>query len=235
MKSFLFCTSYLPDDAADDPAIRWERWLDYYKARQSLFSVDRLFVIDDGSRPEQLTFSAEIVDADRPLPSTHPPGVVLFRFARHLGRSSVYCFPGWWRSFCYSLSIAEHYSCDKIIHIESDAFVISSQIAKYIGQLATGWTSFWCGRYHRPESAIQVICRDAFALLEPYRRSGLSFWDSTVSAERCLPFTLVNKDFVGDRYGEYLSQIPSTADYSAQTHLALRLPDDNPGQERRSA
>ena len=32
-----------------------------------------------------------------------------------------------------------------------------------------------------------------------------------------LPYTTVHKEFIGDRYGEWLSEIPEDADYSCQT------------------
>lgn len=111
-------------------------------------------------------------------------------------------YPGWWRSFFHSLVLAKQVGAKKIIHIESDAYVISERMLDYINALESGWTTFWCASYQMPETAIQVICEDQFDAMENFAAKGFSEFNGHL-AERILPFTCINRDFIGDRYGEF--------------------------------
>ncbi|MDG7001213.1 MAG: hypothetical protein JRN15_19120 [Nitrososphaerota archaeon] len=227
----MFCTSFF-DIGSEAYSSRWNRWLDYYMPRMRCLGADRIFIIDDGSSPGNINLNVSIVDADRALPANIPEGVVVFRFQEHLGRQSVFCFPGWWRSFTYCCQIAKAYSFCKIIHIESDAFVLTGRMASYISSLSDGWTALWCPRYKRPETAIQVICSDSLSILEKYYHAGIALWSKRVCAELVLPFSRVESHFIGDRYGEYTSIIPDGADFSAQTTLHMSLPRQLKAQAR---
>lgn len=72
----------------------------------------------------------------------------------------------------------------------------------YINSVESGWTVFWCSGYEMPETAIQVICEDQFDIMDNLAAKGSGEFDGHL-AERILPFTSINKDFVGDRYGEF--------------------------------
>jgi hypothetical protein len=224
MNCCLFCTSYF-DQSSQDGALRYRRWLEYYSQHRRWFGADRIALIDDGSPRARIDLPVAIVSADQLLPGRFPRKPALFRFEQHLGRSDVFRFPGWWRSFTFSVSIARRYGFDKLIHIESDAFVLSARMAGHMRSLDRGWTAFWCPRYNRPESAIQVICRDSFDELVSWHERGVEFWSSNVCAERTLPFTHVCADYIGDRYGEYRRDIPAGADFSAQTGAEMIIPD----------
>lgn len=200
------------------------RWIRYYSDRLDWVGADRMVLIDDGSSIADLDLPISVIDASKPLPSALPNGVLLFRFNSHLGRRSVFSFPGWWRSFTFSSQIAKAYSFSKIIHVESDAFVLSDRMAGYIASLHNGWTSFCCPRYERPESAIQVVCRDFIPTLEQYYSRGDTYLEQVICAEQELPFSNVDHSFIGDRYGEYLRKIPPNADFAAQVKCEMALP-----------
>lgn len=68
-----------------------------------------------------------VIDADAPPPRGPSTRHILFRFGSHLGRRSVFSFPGWWRSFTYSAQIALKYPFGKMIRIESGRFYIERQ------------------------------------------------------------------------------------------------------------
>lgn len=200
MTTLLFCTSYIKD--ADAWRTRYRRWLDFY--RDGPIAADRMIMIDDGSpwlpEPDVLpTVSAErdpgALDA---LGAKH----CILRFETNLGRQSMSAYPGWWRSFLHSLTVAKAMGADKIVHIESDAFTMSRPLADFINETRSGWHVLWAQRYAMPETAIQVICRDQFDAMEAFRDShpDLDFPDI---AERILPFTSVNRSFKGDRYSEF--------------------------------
>ena len=248
METLLFCTSYLsssPHCAAE----RWRKWIEYYSQRMELFGADRLVLIDDGSSLEDIQLPVTILSADRLLPSELPQGVVLFRFEQHLGRSSMYHFPGWWRSFSFASEVARIWRVGKLIHIESDAYVISRRLADYIRDCDQGWTTFYQAHYRsrfarvlfprdttqsrwaslrmkgsyviRPvplaESALQVICGDEIASLRQLWQRGVAYWGLPLLAEQELPFTHMERRFVGDRYGEFGYQhYPTDVDFISQ-------------------
>ena len=255
MDTILFCTSFIPSSrhpTAVDGIERWRKWIDYYSKRMELFGADRLIVIDDGSPIENLQLPVAVVSADGILPSDLPAGVVLFRFDEHLGRSSMYRFPGWWRSFSFAAELSRAYGFRKFIHIESDAYVISQRLVHYIRNCDQGWTSFvqahfrtrlarllyprdpqlgfWASARMKSayllnpaplaEPALQVICEDCFTLLERIWRLGPEYWRSELAAERDLPFSHLERRFIGDRYGEMgLSDYPTDVDFVSQSRV----------------
>ncbi|MBL8227776.1 MAG: hypothetical protein JNL98_04845 [Bryobacterales bacterium] len=215
MRTLIYCTSFFQDTPGS--AERWRRWIAYYRPRLAEFGADGLLLIDDGSPLENIPGELPLVHAGRFLPRQMPSGSPLFRFDSHLGRNHVFRFPGWWRSFSFAAVIARKYGYRKLIHIESDAFVLSNRMSAFLRDTALGWTAFWCPRYNRPESAIQVICADQFEALEGYYHRGPDFWQSWICAETALPFTSVDRTFHGDRFGEFLPAIPQSADFVCQT------------------
>ena len=199
------------------------KWKEYYKERLCWFGADKLVVIDDGTPSEFVAGMFELIPADGSLPKQLPDGVVMFRFSDNLGRCTKKCFPGWWRSFAFSLAVARQYEYSKIIHLESDAFVLTPRLAEQILSLQNGWTALWCPSWNFAESAIQVICQDCFAELEKLskREDGCRApWHVKGFAEKLLPFTRVVKEpFQGDRYSEYRSNYRTDADYVCQSRL----------------
>jgi len=240
VKSFIFCTSFIQPERRSASAAKWRKWIRYYEGRKDLFGAERILLIDDGTPLEDIRLKVNLINADRRLPDELPKGTVMFRFEKHLGRSSTFCFPGWWRSFTFSYEVAKKYSFDKIIHFEADAFVVSPLMARYIRNLRRGWTAFWCPRYNFPEVAVQIICRDAFQDMEAFYSDGKIFWSQSAAAfppalpEHALPFTNINKEFVGNRYGEYRDTIPKRAAYATQTLLTMNVSDrlTPPGEHR---
>ncbi|MEG0885344.1 MAG: hypothetical protein RR376_10775 [Janthinobacterium sp.] len=198
MKSIIFCTSYIKDRQAWDD--RYQRWLDYYNNEKPI-KADKKFMIDDGSPfmpPETIIKS---VPHDAPL-SLDGDDNLIIRFNGNLGRQNVSTYPGWWRSFLHSIEMAKALGVDKIIHIESDAYILSQRLADFINGVESGWHVLWTQRYRFPETAIQVICRDQFAAFEKFKadHADMVFPDL---AERLLPFTSVDQQFKGDRYSEF--------------------------------
>lgn len=196
MKSLLFCTSHMRDARAWTG--RYAHWVEHYQRHD--LGAEQLFLIDDASPyvppPELLP----CLDAQNALAQA-TYRVQLLRFADRLGRPSRLCYPGWWRSFTHSVKVARARGVDKLIHVESDAFVLSPRLRGFIESLDSGWTVLWTGLHDMPETAIQVICKDQFDALA---RFGDGRWQAYegVAAEHVLPFTQVVRDFKGDRYSE---------------------------------
>lgn len=201
MDTILFCTSHF-QKAGSHKGTRYNKWVNYYLPRLESLGASRMFLIDDGSHAVDLSVDYDLFLPDQ-LPSTLPKTVNCLHFPDNLGRASVLNFPGWWRSFTFSIILARHYKAQKIIHIESDFFIVSDALLQYLRQKNTGWTALYSKYYDFPETAIQIITADAYeSLMDIHlqaKRQGFLFQRE---AELILPFTHVEKSFRGDRLGE---------------------------------
>jgi hypothetical protein len=73
------------------------------------------------------------------------------------------------------VAVARHHGCRRIVHIESDAYVLSRRMQAFLASRTAGWTAMWCPRWSFAESAIQVICEDQF---DAVQRLGEGGWDA---------------------------------------------------------
>jgi hypothetical protein len=207
MKSFLFCTSYINNEISGQHSLRYKKWIEYYSSIKKELGVEYIFVIDDGSAIQDLAMGDEIglINMDRGLPARLSKKINILTFRDHLGRQvqNYAAYPGWWRSFTYSVKIADKYGFKKIVHIESDFYVISQRLRDFLKRLKCGWTALYSSFYHFPETAIQIICQDCFALLiEICAKAESSKYEFDRVAEEVLPFTSVIRHFRGDRIWE---------------------------------
>ncbi len=162
MKTLLFCTSYSENQNVWDKRIkRWKNWID-----STDLKYDNMLVVDDAS--PCLPNDIEIVE-NVELPSK----TVLYHFQDHLGKVDDLNYPGWYRSFVMPVKYIEKFDFEKIIHIESDAFLLSDRMIKWVNDLHEGWSGAWCHTYHFPETSIQIICKSSFP--DYFKMSLLSF------------------------------------------------------------
>ena len=171
MRTLVFCTSYAAQPYVWDKRIRrWKNWID-----STNLVYDNMLVADDASPclPNDLQI-VENVD----LPSK----TVLHHFKDHLGKSALNYYPGWYRSFILPVKYIEKFGFEKIIHIESDSFLISDRIIEWVNNLNKGWTGLWCPKYNFPETCVQIICESSFN--DYFRMSKLSFDEVRSSTPR---------------------------------------------------
>ena len=210
-RTLLFCTSYAASERQWSG--RYQRWL---KAiRSSSLRYDAILLVDDGSPTLPDWPGANIfTDDDGTIIQNGSSPLMMFHFRNHLGRKATFDFPGWYRSFAFAGRFAAAAGFEKIIHIESDAFLIGSRVQHHFNQITAGWTALWCPLYGGyAESGLQVIAGDAvkrFAMLEQSHPH-----DHLIGKEfeRQLPFDIVETRFKGSRYGEYLNFVPGNAEY----------------------
>lgn len=220
MKTLIFCTAY--GKTAEEWETLHSRWINAVECGH--IEADKILLIDDGS-PEIPAWEGVAIIEEGKLPDVEPEerGVV-YHHRENLGRPSIYVQPGWYRSFTYAGVYAKKYGYDKVIHVEADAFLVSKRIQNYMNDFTTGWEAFWCVRHQLPETAIQIIAGEQW-INELYKFSEIPY--STFSGrppdpgveqgEPFLPYT-VNRDFIGDRYGEEeaATHVPLRADYACQ-------------------
>ncbi len=210
-KTLLFCTSFA--SSRQHWSGRYHRWLE--AIRSSELKYHSILIADDGSRilPDWPDAEIQTEASGEDALKTIPP-LLIYHFRTHLGRNSVFDFPGWYRSFAFAGRFAAQNGFEKVIHVESDSFLIGTRVQRYFNEIKEGWTALWCPSYGGyAESALQVVAGDAimrFAALEKTHPH-----DNLIGREfeRQLPFDMVEKRFLGDRYGEYLPFVPGNAEY----------------------
>jgi hypothetical protein len=216
-ETLVFCTSYVAGPV--EWAARYRRWLEHHQSQP--WGAALWCLMDDASPWQPPADEVQLVSVSAALPAA--PGLPLMvRFEDHLGLQPGRCFPGWWRSFVHSVAVARHYGCTRIIHIESDAYVLTRRMQGFLMSRTAGWTAMWCPRWNFPESAIQVICEDQFDAMQRLAEGG---WDRFAGAfaERLLPFTDVVREPHGNRYSEFRTRIPGYADFAAQVTPAQQV------------
>lgn len=217
MKTLIFCTGYSKNIEI------WEtlhsKWINSIEAGK--LDVDTLLIVDDGS-PELPNWPGVTILQGQ-LPENEPKSRgVIYSFPDNLGRQGLYVYPGWYRSFMYAAQYAQKYGYEKVIHVESDAFIISERMQVYVNSVVDGWMTFWCPRYRLPETSIQIIAGSALAdyvamSTMPYELfAGRPADPDPSQGASWLKFSASNQMFIGDRYGENRGQVPANADYACQ-------------------
>jgi hypothetical protein len=212
-RTLVFCTSY----AGSVPAwtTRYRLWLNFIRASE--IAHDHVLIVDDGS-----PLLPEWSDTRTSHSLQEAPGsaaVTLFHFDQRLGRQARAVYPGWYRSFCFAARFADAYGFEKVIHIESDGFIISRRMQHYINEVSDGWIAPTIQSHAMPESAIQIMAGGG---LRSYIEFARSPYSSSVGfeAENVLPFTHIESGFIGSRYGETMAYVPREADFVTQTNPA---------------
>ena len=219
MKTLIFCTAY------SDSATRWldthSQWIRAVKS--SGLQYDQILIPDDGSPEIPELAGALIINDHDDLARQPTEQIIIRRFANRLGRPSLFDQPGWYRSFVWAGYYAQKFNYEKVIHIEADACVISSRFVDYLNNFKEGWEAFWCPRHRLSEAAIQIIAGsnpiEAFSLYSQIDYSNFRGQapDPVEGIKSYFPYT-TNRNFIGDRYGEYTKEIPKNADYACQVY-----------------
>jgi len=214
-RTLVFCTAFSGPSTQPWASwnVRYRRWLDAIAT--SHLHYDQILIVDDGS-PTLPNWPGTAVMTH--LGTQRPAErVVIFHFPDNLGRSAVFEYPGWFRSFTFAATYAKRYGFEKIIHIESDAFLVSQRIQEFCNSVEDDWVTFLGPRHGYPEAAIQIMVGEGLRrfyeiALRPYS----DFAGKPI--EMALPFTRVEHQFTGDRYGEYLPYVPADADWTTQIY-----------------
>ncbi len=208
--TLIFCTAHVDDESVWDG--RYRRWFDALS--MSDLDCGTALMVDDGSATMPDWTDVAVIREGECLVTD--ASRVLFQFKHNLGRRSVFDFPGWYRSFTFACEYADRNGFTKVVHIESDAFVISERLRDYINAVHDEWLTLWCTLHNFPEITIQIMAGSG---LTAYRTFCEQVPHEALVGrpyEAQLPFTKIEKGFIGDRYGERLPYVPVEADFVSQ-------------------
>lgn len=206
-RTLLFCTSYA--DSMMTWNNRYAAWAHYYSHCQ--LHWDQMLIVDDASTV--LPQWPEWQIAQSPLMSASCDKVI-YTWPQRLGQDNH--VQGWYRSFHTALQWAMQQGFDKIIHIESDAAVISERARHWINTCNQGWHTLWCASHDFPELTISVINRDSMDLCHAWFDVPWHHRDTDWVVEDQISIPHINKKLVGDRYSEFQDHVPTQADFACQ-------------------
>jgi len=131
-QTLLFCTSHITSD--ENWERRCRRWFDHLKDRTLEF--DQLLVVDNGS-PELPGWSDTRVIYDLTRKLFSHKNIIIFRFEDTVSTDEHSV-----RSFQVATDYTNHYGFQKLIHIESDVYVLSKRLAQHINNLDSNIVKF---------------------------------------------------------------------------------------------
>lgn len=215
MKSILTAPMYL--DGLDGMGYsRLERnikYVLYYRKLKAELNFENFVFIDNASSQENIDLFMSAVGGN---------DVRIIHFDKHYPRGNhldyLYC----WRALNEINTLIDEGN-EKILFIDTDFFILSKRLAKYIHDLDSGWNTLWCPKHNFPESSVQILCKDAYPIFKAF--SSVPYYTHNGNTmETYLPFTNVNKSFIVDRYGEIVDneQNPEYDGYG-QANLKTKL------------
>jgi hypothetical protein len=212
MRTLVFCTSHAAKRSVWDT--RYRMWL----AGVESLGADQVLMVDDGSEtlpgwPDLQIYSGDSIAEAFTVGARAP--WMMYHFTRRLGRVDTLNFPGWHRSFVFAALFAEANGFDRVIHIESDAFLLTEAARQTLTTYSDGWAALHAPQFDMPESAVQVAAGEGLRVLAAFARQP---YEALIGQqrERLLPITHVAHGLKGARIGEIAGEIPAGLDYATQ-------------------
>ena len=146
-------------------------------------------------------------------------GAAVMRFSKEYRREGLLGYPYAWRAIAMLGTILRDWEYERVVFIENDFFVCSQRLLDWADQ-QTGLACLWTPQYSIPESAFIVLTKcdeyDAFVRAMPWQ-------ERTGVLEQVVPWTHVEKGFLGDRY-EGGPPPPYGIDFAAQLKFEDSIP-----------
>lgn len=212
MKTALYTPCYLEglDALGNDRLIRNIRYLEFYMKMKDYMGFQDIWLFDNGSSKKFL----DILKIDPTIYIEENPHIE--RLEGNYGY--VYC----WRALYFLNNLFEK-DYDKIILIDSDGYVLSKRLAKFVKNCNSGWHTLWCNKWQFPEASFSIINRDVWPILKEYTKDNDFMSKNGRCLETDVPFTHVHKEFNSDRYGEDRIPQPKNCDFYSQAPLDIEL------------
>ena len=186
-----------------------EKFLDYYLAKTKY----DIIVLDNHSPRAELD---KLRDKYEPTDSHR---VTIVSLEPHYNRPSHLDYKYLWRAVHFLQHMFVNY--EKIIYMDNDFYMVSDKMFEYVASLDSGWTTFYCQEHVFPETGCHVLLEcpeyDDFIDMDQeafiYKYNGKTMEDT-------LPVTHVERNMLGDRYGELHNKPDkSIVDFWAQATL----------------
>jgi hypothetical protein len=130
-------------------------------------------------------------------------------------------YPYCWRHL-YQLKPIISLGFEKIICIDSDAFILSRRLAHFVRDLSSGWVAFHERKHNFPTAEFQVLCKDAFWIYQDFTAIPYMAHMGKLM-EISLPFTDIRHEFFCERSGEDRKAQTEGQDLYAQASLGTEL------------
>lgn len=210
-KTLLFAPLFL------DEGDRYQRnikWLDYMFSIKQHINFDEILFVDNASAllPK---FKEEIKKYNFPIN--------IIECKVRFTRMTIHCYGFWYRAFARGTKYAIDHNYDKLLHLDSDVYLLNTKITDWCNKQNTGWVVPYCHVYDYPETTFQIICKDQLQNAEQwFREDFLEFYPYDL-AETRIPVTIVDKTWKGDRYGEQGLQQTSDMDWYGQLAVKTEI------------
>lgn len=146
-------------------------------------------------------------------------GVSIKRYDKHYTRTAHLEYPYCWRGLYFCRDLFQEYDYDKIIHCNNDTYILTEKLANYIRDLPTNtWWYPNCKRHNFAECDLQVVGKDNMAYWE---MTGKPYLNYNGQAMEHIIQGVRDMNWIGDRHGEFLGEIPKDADFSCQVRLTM--------------
>lgn len=205
MKTALITPCYLDDENkwTNNRLMRNVKWLDFHKKLFNKMNVDNVYFCDNASSFEKKRFL-----------KGHE-SVFLIEYDQHLPRTGHLGYPYLWRVLYETKNLMSNY--DKIVFLDTDIYLLSDVMVDWYANTNTGWQTLWCEKHGFPESGTWILSKDHYDKFNLFASGDYMKYNGKCM-ETFLPFTHVNKQFNGDRWGEGNNECPEDADFYAQAH-----------------
>lgn len=215
-KKIFFALCWLGEDWR---VVRYQKYLEYYLKIQNEFEFDRIILLDNESDMNLLLkLKANIYEAGtkKILHQQHGSIIDVYRCSEHLPRTGIHEYPYCWRGLEFAQNfIKQNETLEKVYFIDSDFYVLTKNLTRYMRELNAGSTSFRCKKYGFAEAALFVLCRDWFKKYCEIPIPSYTHYNGQ-NMEDILPFSKVETKFNGDRFGEARLKQTKEMDYYGQ-------------------
>lgn len=185
-------------------------WLKFYREIQKELDIDIIYLADNASSLEDLDKLEKSDD------------FIIHRFDTRITRPSFFDYNYHARAVFHMRDVILKYDPERIILCEHDFYLLNSKIINYIKSSTSGIEVFYCHKYGFPESGLFIINRDSYPAFLEYTKGDWKDMYLNLQFENVFPFTKINKDFVGDRYGEGDQPQTEAMDYYSQANTPSR-------------
>lgn len=159
------------------------KFLNYYLPLKKKMGISDFWIFDNCSSEENFETFISIF-----------PELKVVRFDKHLIRHSIHDYPYCWRALYQWRPLIESGNYDRIVSIDSDAYILSPILLDWLCHKSIGWSALWCDEFQMPEAAVCALEKSKFDLFMGFSTIPWERYRGLI-LERTLPFTNIDRRF----------------------------------------